>query len=81
MGACTHGMPTPASCIECMEDGNLPVPPRQRPEILARSTARFDGTVCRWCDRPIRVDDSIALLGLDGHEAWGHELCVESEVR
>lgn len=22
---CPHGMPTPGSCFECMEEGNLPV--------------------------------------------------------
>lgn len=35
MADCTHGMPTPASCVECMEDGNLAPPPRPEAETMA----------------------------------------------
>lgn len=27
---CPHGMPTPGSCIDCMDDGNLPPPPKPK---------------------------------------------------
>ncbi len=59
MGACTHGMPSPASCWECMEDGNL-VPPKS--ERLRDETgvfrARFDGD-CPSCGLAIHVGQEI----------------------
>ncbi len=29
---CPHGMPTPASCLDCMDEGSLPPPPKPEPE-------------------------------------------------
>lgn len=55
---CPHGMPSPASCFECMEDGNLPAPPA--PEALAVRgrpfTARFDGH-CTGCNTAMTASD------------------------
>lgn len=44
MTSCTHGMPTPLSCLDCMDEGALPPPPK--PVLHATGpvfTARFDG--------------------------------------
>ena len=70
---CPHGFPKPANCIDCMNEGNLPVPPRARTQILATGSAKHDGGTCRECDRPIRLDDSIALVGNGASEVWLHE--------
>lgn len=42
MTACPHGMPTPGSCVDCMDEGNLP--PRPRPVRAGWPfTAEYDG--------------------------------------
>jgi hypothetical protein len=50
---CTHGMPSPLSCLDCMDDGNLPPAPRPEPETVSVDfTARFDSH-CPECNLPI----------------------------
>lgn len=49
---CDHGMPTPSSCVSCMEDGNLPARPQRREAIERYSTASGDGH-CNGCDLPV----------------------------
>ena len=65
MRACTHGMPSPASCIECMEDGPV-MPPSAQPqvEVEAVLVARFDGH-CSRCNLPIHIDQYIVRLSDD----------------
>lgn len=73
MNACTHGMPTPASCVECMEDGNLPPAPRPEPErVVARCLSGFGGQ-CPACDLPIAVGARIAKTNRD---RWLHDGCA-----
>ena len=73
--ACHHGMPSPGSCIDCMNDGNLPVEPVER-ERRASNTprvyCRFDGT-CPVCNNPMTGLDYIVLTT---HDRWVHEGCV-----
>lgn len=48
---CLHGMPTPASCIDCMDAGNLERLAEDRPVPMgAAITARFDGDDARDVD-------------------------------
>lgn len=50
---CPHGMPTPASCLECMEEGNLgATPPPPPPKLGPAFTARLEGQ-CPGCNLPI----------------------------
>lgn len=51
---CDHGMPTPSSCVSCMDEGNLPVPPRQRETVERYYVAKSDGH-CTGCDLPVTV--------------------------
>jgi hypothetical protein len=67
--ACTHGMPTPASCRDCMEDGNLPLPPREADLPVVR--ARF-ARACPACDYRIEIGDEIVATATEG---WLHEGC------
>lgn len=53
---CPHGMPTPASCITCMEDGNVAVT-RVEPEAVEYDfTAKFVSE-CPECDGAIHPGD------------------------
>lgn len=73
MADCTHGMPTPASCVDCMDEGNLPPPPRPAPETAVMAvTARWDGQ-CRACDLPIVPGQPIVMTTRD---RWLHERCL-----
>lgn len=73
---CTHGMPSAASCVDCMDEGLLAPPPklmatRMGPPI----TARFPGH-CRGCNLPIHEGQSIVPMGdVDGF--WLHESCAK----
>lgn len=68
---CTHGMPTPASCTECMFDGNLPVAKR-RHRVSRTVVAEHPGE-CRGCAMPIRPGELISLV--DDHY-WSHQGCA-----
>lgn len=71
MAACVHGMPTPASCITCMEDDGLGVIVVARPTIEATFAARFDGH-CPGCSLPINTGQTIHKLS---NERYVHEGC------
>lgn len=58
---CTHGMPSPATCFECMEEGPVappptrPAPPEQEGEPFP---ARYY-TQCRHCNTAVHVGELI----------------------
>ena len=63
---CAHGMPTPASCVECMEDGPVAVTESASPLIVEYwFTARYDDH-CRGCNLPIHVGQRAAKLVYGG---------------
>jgi hypothetical protein len=65
MKNCPHGMPTPGSCLDCMDEGNLPPAAKSEPEsIEAVFDAQFDSQ-CPSCDLPIRVGSRIAKTSRD----------------
>ena len=59
---CTHGMPSPASCWECMEEGPVVPPKVKGPKVKqgSRTTARY-ASRCGNCFEPIGVGDTIAF--------------------
>lgn len=73
MNPCTHGMPDPRSCFECMEDGNLPAPQKAAPPTPSDRThpARFDGE-CSGCGFVITAGQLIRHWS-DGQ--WRHAEC------
>jgi hypothetical protein len=75
MTACPHGMPSPASCWECMEEGNLPAAPRPRPPEREGPSfpARYEGTHCRGCNLEIHVGQPIVRTT---HGHYVHDRCV-----
>lgn len=53
--SCPHGMPTPASCLDCMDEGLLPPPPRDDERVDPDSPvipANFESE-CSVCGFPI----------------------------
>lgn len=70
---CPHGMPTPASCTLCMEDGPVAPPSKNEPVTTLRVlTAKYEGQ-CDACDLPIIIGQTIRLLSNDQyiHAACG----------
>jgi hypothetical protein len=71
---CTHGMPTPASCVTCMEDGNLPPAPRPEPDhVVATLRAQYEGQ-CPSCNLPIQVGAIVHKL--EPSERYVHTGCA-----
>lgn len=73
MRPCTHGMPTPSACVDCMDEGNIAPPPRPpalAPETGRSFTARFDGQ-CPGCNLPTRPGDWIVKMN-DGTYQHAH---------
>lgn len=70
---CLHGMPTPASCTECMYDGVGVEPEREAPPFPVTTLyARFDGH-CRGCDFPVYENQLIHKLSNDTYVHVGCE--------
>ena len=58
---CIHGMPSPASCLTCMEDEGLGAPPVPPVTVEYTFVAAFDGR-CDQCNDSIEPGDTIAKL-------------------
>lgn len=65
MSGCSHGMGAPASCIDCMDEGNLPVPKQPKPTTEFVFTAAYAGECsASSCSVGIEVGDRIASVQL-----------------
>lgn len=56
---CTHGYPSPSSCITCMDEGNLPPAPVERESVEYTFDALYSGE-CPGCSLPIVPGQIIA---------------------
>lgn len=65
MSDCPHGMPTPASCLDCMTDEGLGVERPEPESVAATFAARYDGH-CPECNLPITTGVTIAKLEPSG---------------
>lgn len=72
MTPCTHGMPTPLACTECMADGNISPPPKHDRRRSNPAEARYPGR-CTLCDDTIAVGDLIRVR----HGQPVHDTCVD----
>lgn len=71
--SCPHGMPTAASCIDCMDDDGLGAPPERATNRAAPFAARFPGR-CMSCDDPISIGEQIRSTANGiGYEHERHE--------
>lgn len=62
---CTHGFPSPASCVDCMEDGPVG-PARLAPEQVLTAErwmdARYEGRCARRPGHVIELGDRIGYV-------------------
>ena len=65
--SCPHGMPTPGSCVDCMEAGPIDTPAEPSRSV----PAKYDGH-CRICAASIDVGERIVEHGWN----WVHEGCA-----
>ncbi len=69
---CPHGMPSPPSCVSCMEDGPAAPPNVNRPPTVeATFRARYDGH-CNGCNLAISVGQVVHRLS---DERYVHAGC------
>lgn len=76
---CLHGMPSPAACVDCMDEGPV-APPVRWEKVGAPQIALYDG-VCIGCDHTeIPVGARIQRWDRPGahglRTAWLHEGCT-----
>lgn len=72
--ACPHGMPTPGSCVDCMDEGNIAPAPRPEPARALRFiTARFPGECRGGCGLAIHEGQTIAVMS---DESYRHQWCA-----
>lgn len=72
---CPHGYPSPASCLDCMEDdgiGAAPVPPPSTERGSRVFPAQHPGR-CHGCEFPITPGDRIVYMTDD---TTRHEECA-----
>lgn len=62
MSECLHGMPSPSSCIDCMDEGNIPIPTTEPETVEYQFLARYEGSQCPSCNLPIAVGDLVAKM-------------------
>ena len=75
MGECPHGMPSPASCTDCMFDDGLGADP-VAPLVGVGSPfeAKFPGPCTAGCGYPIEAGEMIARMS---DHTYQHAACVE----
>lgn len=74
---CTHGLPDPACCTDCMYEGNLTPPPpsaeREHVDPDARAVQAVFPGHCPGCNFPILAGQRIRVTSRD---RWVHEDCT-----
>ena len=67
---CTHGMPTPAACVDCMADGPVASPTVVEPERMdgAPIVSRYSGH-CPGCNLPITAGQ---MIDRTNRGSWRH---------
>lgn len=73
MDKCPHGYPTPASCFECMEDGNVEVPKREPEKAVVGPVVATWTSDCPGCGLNIWPGQRVVKTDRD---RWMHKDCV-----
>ena len=76
--SCPHGMPTPASCRDCMQDGW--VPPVRRWEKIGEPFKALFHSRCS-CDVRINAGDRIQRWDFGDQTFYRHVGCPAEAVR
>lgn len=72
MTACAHGMPSAASCVDCMYDTGVGPAPAEPVTVDIYARARHNSQ-CPACDFPIAAGQHIARLSTG---QWVHAGCT-----
>lgn len=67
---CPHGMPTPGSCLDCMDTEGIPKP---KPQPQWETVAQYPTRACPGCGEPIEPGQRIILWDVD--DRWRHQGC------
>lgn len=75
MTTCPHGMPSPGSCLDCMDEGNLPPAPKPEQPVPGEFwfAAKFAGT-CRGCG--LAFPEGQPIRRLSDHSGYVHDGCT-----
>lgn len=76
MTGCGHGMPSRASCWECMEEGGLGAPRIAPPRIVGTIRAHWP-SVCPQCRSDVVEGDEIVGVEYRDSIRWMHRSCAE----
>jgi hypothetical protein len=69
---CEHGFKSPLSCVDCMNEGNLPPVVPEKLHVVFVCAAKYVGH-CRLCDFTWGLDTEIAKLS---DETYVHNKCA-----
>lgn len=69
MDTCPHGMPNPKTCVDCMEEGNIPV--AKWLTVGTPFDAKFPG-VCAGCKDTWEPGDSIQRWDREDRTKYTH---------
>lgn len=72
MSRCAHGYPSPASCIDCMDEGVMAPPPALPKRAGWPFVAQLEGTTCSGCH--VTVDVGEKILRMDD-DTYRHLAC------
>lgn len=71
---CNHGMPTPKACVECMADGPVTDPSKDRfDEVIGGPIDAERPQRCRAC--PDRIVEGDTIVEVEGR-GWIHVGCI-----
>lgn len=77
MSNCSHGMPNPKTCYDCMEEGNLEPPKWERKGNAW--FARFEST-CPGCNKTISMGETVYRWDKeDKNTTYTHVFCSPKE--
>lgn len=80
---CPHGYKSPASCVDCMQEGPV-VEPRSSAEVLAQGQEFIDGFIfqaeyeghCRECDSAIELGEPLYRMRKGEYVYYIHTGCI-----
>jgi len=75
--ACRHGMPSPASCLDCMDETGLGAAPERRERVNGSRPARYESR-CPVCDGDIEIGSTIWHTT---EERWVCGACADHQPR
>lgn len=80
---CPHGMPSRASCIDCMLDGPVEVQAQQSRLLDYKEyidgfipEAQYEGQ-CSGCNLPIHLGEPLYRMKKGERTWWIHTTCIE----